>query len=760
MAPRSNWHVASRDAASAAIVAWATATTIAPALADSDLPNIEIHRAQGVITIDGELTDPGWRGATQVDLAYETSPGENSEPAVGTSAFISYDDTALYVAFDCRDPAPDRIRAPYSDRDRIGSFQQDLVKILLDTWDDRRSAYELAVNPRGVQNDGIFTEAIYETDLGPDFHFDSAARIDARGWTAELRIPFSSLRYVPGATPVWGVILTREYPRQFAFDFESAPLPRGSPCLLCHMRKLSGMRDLPAGSRWTVAPYLTAGRVTDREREGQLDSPLRTRAVDTTLGADVKWSPTSAHTIDLAIRPDFSQVESDVPQVGVNNRFALFYPEKRPLFLEGTDLFATPLQAVSTRTITDPSWGARATGKLDATSYTMLIARDDGGGSVILPGSEESVLAPQDFESTVAIGRVRRDLGASFAGFLISDREVRGGGHNRVAGPDFQWRLDDANTITAQWLLSDTRLPARTDLAPEWDGSRLQSGAATVEWTRFTRRFVSDLSFEQIGQGFRDDNGFIPQVGYRRAGLVVGPYFYPGGSIPSIHPYLLAELTESRDAVRLGRVGAPGVNISGPRAMTLDARIHLADQVRSGGRLFELRFGELELDMSPTRRFDRLALRVRFGDDVDFVNRRRGRGGDVTTSATLRPFDRVELIFDGGRRWLDVPDSRGGSARLFTASVARLKTTIHLGPRAYLRLLAERTHTDREPTLYSDPVPRRERSALDSLLFSYKINWQTLVSLGYESSRLTSPAGALEVEGKRVFLKLAYAWRR
>ncbi len=749
----------------AAVLAFAAALAFAalPALAETPLSDIEIRRTAGAVVIDGSLSDAGWAGATEVDLAYEVQPGENVTPGVRTRARIAYDGEALYIAFDCEDPDPRRIRAPFADRDRIGPYQQDVVRVFLDTRNDGRAAYMLGVSPRGLQSDGVYTEAVASEDRGPDFYFDSAARIDARGWTAELRIPFASLHYAGGAAPVWGVMLMREYPREFAYDFESAPLPRGSPCTLCHMRKLTGMRDLPAGDHWVVAPYVSATRETAPAVEGDPASPLVTRALDRTAGLDLKWSPASAHTIDVALNPDFSQIESDVPKVGVNSRFALFYPEKRPLFLEGTDLFEMLLHAVSTRTITDADWGVRATGKTGATSYTMLVARDAGGGSVILPGPEESSLAPQDFASNVAIGRVRHDLGASFAGFTISAREVRGGGYNRVAGPDVQWRPDDANTITAQWLVSDTRLPARPDLAAEWDGSHLRSSAASVEWLRLTRGFVTVLSYQDIGSGFRDDNGFIPQVGYRRAQAIAGPYFYPHGLVPLVHPYVTVEQSETRDGARLGRAVTPGVYVSGPLSMTLDTRYHLAEQVRSRGRLFALRYGELELEMSPARRFDRLALHVRLGDDVDFENGRLGRGGDVTASATFRPFDRLELIFDGERQWLNVPagPSAAGttSARLFTADVARLKATIHFGPRAYVRLLGERVRVERDPALYVDPVPARERTGLDSVLFSYKLNWQTLAYLGYEAGRSLRPSGAMELDGKQLFVKLAYAWR-
>ena len=142
----------------------------------------------------------------------------------------------------------------------------------------------------------------------------------------------------------------------------------------------------------------------------------------------MKWTPSATTALDATVNPDFSQIESDVAQIGVNERFALAYPEKRPFFLEGVDLFSTPVQAVYTRSVTSPRWGARGTGKLGATSWTALVAEDRGGGSVILPGPDGSGLADQDFRSLDFVGRLRHDLGRSFVSFLGADKELEGGG--------------------------------------------------------------------------------------------------------------------------------------------------------------------------------------------------------------------------------------------------------------------------------------------------------------------------------------------
>ena len=166
------------------------------------------------------------------------------------------------------------------------------------------------------------------------------------------------------------------------------------------------------------------------------------------------------------MRPDFSQIESDTAQISTNQRFALFFPEKRPFFLEGVDLFQTPMQAVYTRTITDPTWGTRLTGKDGHLRYTALVARDGGGGVVILPGSNGSSSAPQDFTSMVAIGRLKEQIGRSFVGAVVTDREITsaGAGYSRLAGPDFEWRPDASDVLTGQLLFSATQTPNQPDL--------------------------------------------------------------------------------------------------------------------------------------------------------------------------------------------------------------------------------------------------------------------------------------------------------
>ena len=287
----------------------------------------------------------------------------------------------------------------------------------------------LVATPRGIQYDSVSDDASGE-DSSPDFFWESATKITDRGWTLEMRVPFSSLRYRNVDPQTWGIMLYRNYPRSFRYQFFSAMLPRGGNCFICRANTLKGLQHLPAGGHIVVAPYVSA---TDTAHpEAALGTPLRRDPMESHVGVDVKWTPNADNAVDLTVKPDFSQVESDTAQISANERFALFYPEKRPFFLEGVDLFSTPIQAVYTRTITAPDWGARLTGKAAGVAYTVLVADDEGGGSAIIPGPTASTLVPQDTPSTVFVGRPKKDMRPSFVGLVLTDREARDGtGHNR-----------------------------------------------------------------------------------------------------------------------------------------------------------------------------------------------------------------------------------------------------------------------------------------------------------------------------------------
>ena len=245
---------------------------------------------------------------------------------------------------------PRGVIAPLRDRDNL-SGTTDYAGVIVDSKNDGKTAQMFLANPRGLQYDAVTSDASGE-DSSPDFYWDTAGKITATGWNLEIRIPFSSLRYSNEAEPTWGILLYRNYPRDRRYQFFSAKLPRDVNCFICNSSKLTGFADLPHGSHLVVAPYANSQR-SDAPSAG-LGTPLQNGDLSSDAGLDLKWNPLANAAIDVTLNPDFSQIESDVAQIAANERFALFYPEKRPFFLEGVDLFATPFQAVYTRTVTSP----------------------------------------------------------------------------------------------------------------------------------------------------------------------------------------------------------------------------------------------------------------------------------------------------------------------------------------------------------------------------------------------------------------------
>ncbi len=731
----------------------------APLTASEPSPTIHITRATGPITIDGGLGDPGWQGVPAISTFYETKRSDNGPPPAATIARLAYDERYLYAAFEFQDPNPRAIRAPLGDHDAI-SGDTDYGGIILDTRHDGKSAILFLANPANVQYDAVTSDASNE-DPSPDYFWDSATRITATGWVLEMRIPFSSLRYGRADPQTWGILLYRNYPRDFHYQMFSARLPRGSNCFICHESPLTGLAGLPPGGHLVAAPYAT-GRDT-AEPAGAAGTPLASRG-KADGGIDVKWTPSPNHALDATIHPDFSQVESDVAQISANERFALLFPEKRPFFLEGSDLFSTPLQAVYTRTVTSPDWGARATGRLgEQNAYTLLVAEDRGGGSAILPGPTSSALVNEDFASTVAIGRFRRDVGSSFESFLLTDRESAGGVHNRVLGPDFRWQPNDHDSVTGQLLYSDSRTPDLPSLAATWDGRHLAGHAADLQWSHARSDF--DLFFEgrDIGDGFRADSGFLPQVGIRQAVFESGLPRYPAASFFSrLRPFVSETYAADTDGGLI--LDRPGLGLEFDGKLSSNARLtYQWERVLLGSRVVARPHVDLHLQITPGLRIGTIALDGFVGDDVDFVDGRRGHGGELTLTSVVRPTDHLELAAVYSRKWLDVAAGAGeaGGPQL-GAAVRRLRATYTFTPRTFLRLIGQQETVDPRLDLYRDPAnaPAREDDRTLSALFAYKLNWQTVCYFGYGGETALTDLGVLRPAARTVFLKLSYAYQR
>jgi hypothetical protein len=718
---------------------------------------IMLEAAEAPIQIDGSLSDAAWQRATKYEVWYETNPGDNIEPAVKTVGYVTYDSRFLYFGVEASDPNPNAISAPYADHDQISGNTDDYVGVLLDTRNDGKSGYLFLLTARGVQYDAITDDAGSGEDNSPDFFWDSAARVHEKGWTAEARIPFSSLRYDGASPPQWGLMLYRNYPRDRRYQMFTNKLPRDMNCFVCSWGKVTGLRNLPTGDHMVLAPYVTANQV-GQPREG-LGSEFVTRPVGAEAGLDFKWSPTADMAVDATINPDFSQIESDVAVISTNERFAIFIPEKRPFFLEGVELFSTPIQAVYTRTITSPRWGARTTGKSGNYAYTMLVTQDRGGGDVIIPSAFGSDFAQQDFSSLAAIGRVRRDFGRrSFVSMLFTTREAEGGAHNRVFGPDFQWRITDSDTLTGQFLYSSTTTPDRLDLNDQWSGQKLAGHAAHLWYSHSTAKNDFYIQGSDYDNEFRADNGFVPQVGWRGSYAEAGHTWRPKGFFSRIRGFGMGEYQQTQDGDQLYRMASVGFGADGKfRSFT---RIRIAhDTVAADiGELFDRDRIYYQLQFAVNKVISYVGFDGWVGDEVDFAASRLGRGANMNGNVTLRTGEHLQMTLTSGVRWLNIDGDR-----LFTSQVERLRANYTFNPRLFLRAIVQNQRTHRDLAL-SGSSNRFGGGLASQILVAYKLNWQTVAYVGFGDLREVTNAvgqeGEFEPSNRQLFAKISYAFQR
>ena len=673
---------------------------------------------------------------------FQRTPGDGVPVSRPTTAYLSYDDDNLYAVFVCGDH-PEQVRAHVARREAIGG--DDRVSLFLDTFQDHRRAYVFSANALGIQQDSIVTEGQPE-----DFRFDTVwhtqGRKTSHGYVVWMAIPFKSLRFSDQAVQTWGIALGRTIPARS----EAAYWPhisRRVQSFTAQMGTVMGIERVSPTRNVQLIPYAAFTRAR------LLGSSASYATTDDTQGGlDAKWTPNADTALDATINPDFSQIESDVAQIGANERFALFFPEKRPFFLESVDLYATPLQAVYTRAIADPKWGGRGTGRFGNTQYTALVTEDQGGGSVIIPGPDNSSLALLEQGSTDGILRVRHDVGKSFVSLLATARELKGTGYNRVLGPDFQWSVG-GHKLTGQYLYSASETPNDPVAAEEWDGRRLSGHAGDVWYTYNTEHYDAYVEYKDIADEFRADLGFLPQVGIREGFTETGWTFRPTGFFSRIRPFVVADRTEDRDGGLVFRMASPGVGTD--FQWNGFARVRWSwDRIRAqDGQDHPRRQLVFSSNISPSLVVSRIQLDGQVGEEIDFATGRTGHGLRANLFASFRPGNHVELQTVLNRQYLDVPRTPDAAeSRLFTATVARLRATYTFNRRSFLRLILQ--------DVDNEHVEQGNTHVLQgSALFSYKLNWQSVLFVGYGDDRVEDTLENLQPARRSVFIKLSYAFQ-
>jgi hypothetical protein len=460
-------------------------------------PTADIPRLETSIRVDGSLDESAWSQATRLTGFWQYQPVDGRPAEEETEVLVWYAPDAIYFGIIAHDRNPGAIRATVADRDNIDN--DDYVVLDLDTFHDRRRAFFFAVNPLGAQSDGVRSEGVSQvsslipgtTDKNPDFNWESKGRITAQGYQVEIRIPFKSLRY-PGSGPQsWGFNATRVIQRT-GYSDTWTDVRRANASFLGQEGGIGGLHDLKGGVAVEAQPFVTATANGSREATS---GEFARDDIDPDAGLNLRLGFTS-YALDATLNPDFSQVESDEGQVTVNERFALFFPEKRPFFLEGIELFGSPQTLVYTRRIGDPKAGAKLTGKFGQLGVAHLTAVDQTDAG----------------DAWFNITRLRRDFGSnSIAGVTFTNRD-QSDAHNRVLAGDFRY----------VWSLYYAQFQYGTSWTSTADGDTRRAPIWQAEYDRTGRSWGFNYLLKGLAAGFDDQAGFVNRL---RSGVVNGHAF-------------------------------------------------------------------------------------------------------------------------------------------------------------------------------------------------------------------------------------------
>ncbi len=693
------------------------------------LPPIVPFRTDTPPVIDGVLDDPVWKQAP-TETGFKTwRPDFGKDMHERTVVYYAYDLENLYFAYRCYDSEPSKVKASITARDTIN--QDDWVCLNLDTFDDQQSLYALYVNPLGIQGDSRFEGG--QEDFTIDVVWYSAGRIDAEGYTIEVRIPFKSIRYRRREPVEMGIIFERNISRYSesgtypaldpgrGFDF----LTQTRPLLFTGIKHYTLLEILPA---------FTYGRDSQADR-GALE-PQKARSE---LSLTAKYGLTSQLILDGTINPDFSQVESDAGQVDFNLRYALYYPEKRPFFLEGREKFTlaateegNPLEsAIYTRTIVDPLIGFKLNGKVGANdTIASIYAMDE------LPqGSTEDY-------AHVTVARYKHALGGdSFVGGVWTGR-FEGSRYNVVAGSDGYLRIDQSSTFSYQALFSLTR--------PESGSDEVEGHALNFLYFYQTRNHLFEVTFQDLGKDFVTETGYLTRNGLSRLKVGFLPMIYPKSRTflridPLFHTITIRDkfsgLFETYDTFDLRLIM--------PRNTTLIAGARYQTEVFLGQRFG--RSGFRLIGTSQVTKRVLLETRYVYGQKIRYVESPyQGRGSDATFSATYLPSEK--LHFGLALAYSDFFRSADG-AKEYDYTIIRSENIFQLNKYLFFRAIVEYN------SFY--------KQMMTDLLASFTYIPGTVVHIGYGSLYEKTawreeeyvPSDRFLETKRSFFFKVSYLWR-
>jgi len=685
-------------------------------------------------SIDGVLDDAVWQTAPSVNNFKTWMPDFGAEMIADTRVLAAYDEENLYFAFRCYDPEPSAIKTSVSNRDNIR--RDDWIAINLDSFNDQQSLYVLYANPDGIQGDTRYAGGHEDHDF--DMVWYSDGQIDDEGYVVEIRLPLSSIRYADGDSVFMGVIFERMVSRRReAGTYPPLDPAQGESWLTQTMPMV--YTDLQSQTLLEILPAATYAYAQDHE-----SGDLRTTEDRAELSLTAKYGLTSELVLDGTLNPDFSQVEADAGQVDVNLRYDLFFPEKRPFFLEGRAHFGLggtgssyldPIQSiVHTRKIVDPITGVRLTGKLSEKDiFASIYAADE------LTGADPDADTEYAHVPILRYKRLLQD--DSYVGGIYTARVL--GDHLNVAGgADGMMRLSESSTFGYHGLLSYTRENNET--------SDVSGHAVGVSYANATRNVDYSLAAKDVSENFEAETGFITRTGLFFFSGLVRPKFYSSSSfLQRVDVELFSG--QSRDAIYDMWETANHISVRQYllNRMTITARYSYATEVFLGERFQTGGF----LVSTGGRISNQLAVSATYrNSDAIYYSAEPYQGNSelLTASATAQPTDNLQAVASYVRIDFSGDDN---SANDYVYAIYRGKLTYQLSRYLFFRGIVE--YNDFRDDLLTD------------FLASFTYIPGTVFHIGYgslfdktrwETDRYV-PSDRFTQMRRQLFIKGSYLWR-
>lgn len=729
------------------------------------------------VAIDANINDKAWQDATAIALDIEMFPGENIKAPVETTAYIMADNDNLYVAFNALDPKPSEIRAYYRERDKV--WADDLVGIKVDTYNDGNKAYQFFVNPFGVQSDSIENELVgRETDAW-NVIWDAQGKVTAQGYVVEMAIPLTVFNFEEKpSVQDWGIELVRFYPRDIRHRISNTPKDRQRSCNLCQMSVAQGLAGIKQSSQLQLVPTSTASKSQSRDVEAASEWESDNNS---DIGLDLKWAMSPDVSLYATVNPDFSQIEADSGQLNVNNSFSLFNRERRGFFLDDADFFEVPFQNLFyTRNVVAPKAGAKVTGRQGQHSFAVFGAQDKET-LFVLPGNLSSTVIDLEDRGTSGAIRYRFDATKNLSLGGLTTLRQSGDYHNYVGAFDIKYRATDNDTFMAMLVGSTTQYPIDMALSQDLEGELAIRGNGSASfggqsldfsYQHRERNWNTNLRYRSQSEGFRADLGFVNRVDTEKWVIGAERIWYRenqwinqlrfGGDWDITHS-AKGDLIEreqelyvklngdyqsfvrfsayNRDKVGLRR-NAYDDGFTNSLAITNNSDIFNEYGIWMWSEITPLAGVSARLFVEDSREIDlannRLADRLRIHPEFDW---------NISEHLLLKVIHRYQTM-----------DSDSG--RLFTANLTDLRLTYQFNIRSSLRFSAINLDLSRDPNEYLfSEVDSTTKSLSTQLLYSYKVNPQSLVYLGYSDHGFQNDDLAkISKDQRSVFVKFSYAW--